>query len=217
MVLLEHFNREKIVSFLSRGEKSTDFADAQFCLLQHLGIKNPAMPCFSPCPVAQEPLTSPIPGWFWAPGVEWRHERQLAWCSLCIAVPSFTWQIVSCFHFFFPPIHFHHFLKLQSFFFRQLSCAFVFCFIFHCLSLCSQRSDLETPASFKQAVSEEGGEKPWESAPPLPLPPPPSPLPLPGPLLRMCFRQHRSLDCGQASSATQLGSAKSWEWPHFVQ
>ena len=62
MVLLEYFNREKIISFLSRGEKSTDFADTQFCLLYHLGIKNPATPCFSPHSVAQEQLISPIPG-----------------------------------------------------------------------------------------------------------------------------------------------------------
>lgn len=107
---------------------------------------------------------------------------------------------------FFPPnsFHFHHFLKLKSFFFRRLPCAVVFILSFHCLSLCSQRSDLETPASFKQAISEEGGEKPRESAPPLPLPPPPSSsLAWPPPVM---FRQHRSLDHGQAAVQLQLGS-----------
>ena len=80
------------------------------------------------------------------------------WCSLCIAWPHSCGKllVVSVQPPPSPPrpdsFHFHHFLKLKSFFFRQLSYAVVFCFIFHCLSLCSQRSDLETPASFKQAV-----------------------------------------------------------------
>ncbi|XP_045663844.1 zinc finger protein DPF3 isoform X2 [Ursus americanus] len=80
----------------------------------------------------------------------------------------------------------------------------------------SQLYDLGTPASSKQAISEEGDKKPRRFAPP-PSPPPPLPLPLPGPLLRVCFSQHRSLDCGKASSMTQLSSDKSREWPKFVQ
>lgn len=48
-------------------------------------------------------------------------------------------------------------------------------------------------------------------------PPPPSPslpLPLPGPLLRVCFSQHRSRILWKS---LQLSSEKSQEWPPFLQ
>lgn len=81
----------------------------------------------------------------------------------------------------------------------------------------SQFYDPGTPASFKQAISEEGEKKQWWLAPPLPSSPPSLPLPLPGPFLRVCFSQHRSLDCGKTSSATHLSPEKPREWFKFVQ
>lgn len=157
-----------------------------------------------------------IPGWFRAAMFEARDTRLVLIAHshgrLSVAV---SWWF-AFFRFLFNTFHFHHPLNFNLSFLG--SCPVLLFFVLSFVAFPSAVNyDLGTPASFKQAISEEGDKKLRWFAPPPPPSPSPLPLPLPGPLLRVCFSQHRSLDCGKASSATQLSSEKSWEWPKFVQ